>query len=284
MLVLLRSQARQRHVLEGDRFARTDGGIGDPVRPHVVHLEQQAVREAALQRGLQRIEVVVAVVGLEAEGAEAGQRPLAGRRIDQVHGVLAEQVMPLAADVGDLADEIVPQLLLHHEIPVVVGEILAVTVDRLRAEELILRIEERHQRIRQRRKIGGRERIARHGALRRIAEIVVLIAAVVDAEAAADGGLAVEDRRAPRPGRCAVRSPSCWDRSKACPWGRSRRSPAISTTADRFRISCDYRVVFVPQSEVQSEVRSHLEFILRIALIEGAPVADHAFALQIGRG
>ncbi len=55
------------HVLKGDRFARADGRVRDTVRPHIVRLEQQAAREPPLQRSLQRIEVVVAVVPLEPE-------------------------------------------------------------------------------------------------------------------------------------------------------------------------------------------------------------------------
>ena len=51
--------------------------------------------------------------------------------------------MALAADVGDLADEIVRQFLLDDEVPVLVGQILAVAVDGLGAEELVLGIEER---------------------------------------------------------------------------------------------------------------------------------------------
>ena len=148
MLVLLRSQARQRHVLEADGFARADGGVGDAVRPHVVRLEQQSADEAALQGGLQGVEVVVAVVGLEAERAEAGQRARAGGRINQVDRVLIEQVMALAADVADLADEVLRQFLLDHEVPVVVREILAVAVDCLGAVELVRGIEERGQRVR----------------------------------------------------------------------------------------------------------------------------------------
>lgn len=107
---------------------------------------------------MQGIEVVIAVVGLVTERSESCERALAGNRIDQVDGVLAKQMVPLTADVGDLADEIVTQLLLDDEIPVVIGEVLAVTVERLWAEELILRVKEGGQRIRQRRKIAGRER------------------------------------------------------------------------------------------------------------------------------
>jgi len=41
------------------------------------------------------------------------------------------------------------------------------------------------------------------------------------------------------------------------------------------------RIVLIPQPQVQSKSRAHLEFVLRITRIEGAPGADHALALQI---
>ena len=40
------------------------------------------------------------------------------------------------------------------------------------------------------------------------------------------------------------------------------------------------RVVFVAQSQVQGQIRRDSEFVLRVALIERAPVADDALALQ----
>ena len=45
-----------------------------------------------------------------------------------------------------------------------------------------------------------------------------------------------------------------------------------------------HRVVFVAQAQVQCQIRGDAELILRIALIERPPAADHALALQIGRG
>src|SRR5438876_5028031 len=100
--------------------------------------------------------------------------------------------MALAADVRHLPDKIVRELLLDHEIPVLVIEILATPVDRLRAEELILRIKESSQRIGQGREVGRRQRITRHGAFGWIAEIVVLVSAVVDSVAAANRGPAMK--------------------------------------------------------------------------------------------
>jgi hypothetical protein len=73
---------------------------------------------------------------------KADKRALAGGRIDQVHGVLVEEVMAFAAHVADLGDEAVSQFLLHHEVVVVVREVLAMAVDGLGAEELVGGVEE----------------------------------------------------------------------------------------------------------------------------------------------
>ncbi len=75
--------------------------------PHVVRLEQQSTGKPAQQRCLQGIEVIVAVVRFQAEGAEIGQRPQTCRRIDQVDTVPGEEVMPAAADVTKLRHKIV---------------------------------------------------------------------------------------------------------------------------------------------------------------------------------
>src|SRR5262249_49083156 len=130
-----------------------DRGIGDAMRPHVIHMEQQAAYEAPLYGRLQRVELVVAVVGFEAELPEPGKRPLAGHRVEQIDGVPGEQVSTLAAYVADLGDEIAGQLLLHHEIPILIGKVFAMAIDRLWSEELILRVQERDQRKRQSREI-----------------------------------------------------------------------------------------------------------------------------------
>src|SRR5262249_51885253 len=102
--------------------------------------------ETPLDRCLQRVEVVVAVVGLEAERSETGQRALARRRVEQVDCIFAEKMVPLATDIGDLPDKLLRQLLLHHEVPVFVVQVLSMPVERLRREELIPGIEKRHQR------------------------------------------------------------------------------------------------------------------------------------------
>src|SRR5215470_6906734 len=119
------------------------------MRPHIVHLEQQAVDEAALYGSLQGIEVVVALVRLQSELPEPGQWALAGSRINQVDLVSGEEMMPRAADIADLGDEITGQLLLDHEVPVLVSEVLTMAVNCFRGKELVLRIQERHERKRQ---------------------------------------------------------------------------------------------------------------------------------------
>src|SRR5262249_1354858 len=95
-------------ALKSDRFAGADGSIANSMRPHVIGLEQETPREAALQGCLQRVEVILAGAGLEPEGAESRQRALGGRRVDQVDRVLAEQMMTFASDIGDLPDEVLP--------------------------------------------------------------------------------------------------------------------------------------------------------------------------------
>src|SRR5262249_47868576 len=111
--------------------------------------------------------------------------------------VSAEQVMALAADVRNLRHKIVRNLLLNDDVPVLVVEILAMAIDRFGTVELILGIEERDQGIGQRGKIRRGKRIARDGAFGGIGEIVVVVAAIINAEAAADGSLAVEHRGCP---------------------------------------------------------------------------------------
>src|SRR5215470_13988271 len=167
-------------------------------------MKQQAANEAPLDGHLERVELVVAVVCLQAKRAKPGKRPLVGDRVDQIDGVPGEQVGTLAADVADLGNEITGQLLLDHEIPILVGKVLAMAIDRLWSEELILGVQERNQRVGQCGKVGGTQTEARNGALCRIAEVVVLVAAVVDTVAGAKDGSAV--KRSRRPGRPEPRS------------------------------------------------------------------------------
>src|SRR5215471_8086356 len=140
-------------VLKGYRLTSADGGVGDAVRPHVIHLEQEAADIAPLDRCLEGIEVVIAIVRLQTERAEALQRALAGRRIDQINRVPGKQMMADAANISQLSYEISGQLLLDDEVPVLVGEIFSVAVYSLGAEELILRIEEGYQWIREVREV-----------------------------------------------------------------------------------------------------------------------------------
>src|SRR5215469_15336248 len=100
--------------------------------------------------------------------------------------------MALAAGIAHLQQPVGRQLPLDQEIPVLVVEILAVTVDGLGAKELVLGIEEGNQRERQSREVGRGKRIARDSAFRRIAKVVVLIATEENAEARPDGSLRVQ--------------------------------------------------------------------------------------------
>jgi hypothetical protein len=59
------------------------------------HLRQQPARKPAVQHRLQRVEIVVGVVRLEAEGTETGKRTLAGERIDQIDCFAIEEVVSL---------------------------------------------------------------------------------------------------------------------------------------------------------------------------------------------
>src|SRR5271157_3436715 len=73
MSLLLRSQARQPISWKPTLVPDPSEASVMPLRPHVIHLEQQAADEPALDGGLHGVEVVVAVVGLQAERAERGQ-------------------------------------------------------------------------------------------------------------------------------------------------------------------------------------------------------------------
>src|SRR5262245_52491288 len=90
--------------------------------------------------GLPRVEVIVAVVGLQAEGTEPGKRTRSGRGIDQIDRVLRKEMVSFTTRVARLEQPVLGQLLLDHEVPVFVVEVLAVPVDRLGAEKLVLRI------------------------------------------------------------------------------------------------------------------------------------------------
>ena len=52
-----------------------------------------------------------------------------------------------AAQVTELRDKGARQLLLHNHVPLLIRKVLAVTVDRLRREQLVLWIKKGNQRI-----------------------------------------------------------------------------------------------------------------------------------------
>src|SRR6266852_5359544 len=89
-------------ILERDALAGSVRRIGDPVGPHVLGLPQESAGEAPLERSLQRIKVVVAVVRLQTELGELRERALARSRIDAIDRVACEQMMTLAAHVPGL--------------------------------------------------------------------------------------------------------------------------------------------------------------------------------------
>src|SRR5207248_428748 len=108
-----------------------------------------------------------------------------------------------------------------------------------------------------------------------IAEIVVLVSAVVDSVAAANRGPAMKHRRRPRhpesrPEILRVRIVV----------GRPLRAePAAALYVDHRRAVQNlvhYRIELVPQSDIERQVRRHLELVLPIGLIKRPPAADHS--------
>ncbi len=180
--------------------------------------------------------------------------------------------MTLAADIGELADKIVRELLLDHEVPILVVEVLAAPVDCLRAVELVLRIEEGCERIGQSREVRRGKRVPWYRALGRIAEVVILVAAVVDAEPAPERSLPMEDTWSP-----------CHADSRAeilrvgIVVGRAFRTEAAATRdVDHGRAVqnlVDHRIELVAETEIEGEVRGSFELVLRVALIESTAVA-----------
>ena len=103
------------------------------MRPHVLGLPEESVLEGALQRSLQRIEVTVGAIALEAIRTERRNGPGGGFRQEAVGGNFAEQVATPAAYIAHLSDKAVGQLLLNVEVPVFVVQVFPVRIDRLRA-------------------------------------------------------------------------------------------------------------------------------------------------------
>src|SRR5260370_12839393 len=97
-------------------------------------------------------------------------------------------MMPFAAHVADLTREAEWQLLLDVEVPVLVVAVLSMTVDGFGREELVLRHKERSDGVGEARDIRVGNGVAGHGAFHGVAEIVVLVGAVIHAEAGADDG------------------------------------------------------------------------------------------------
>src|SRR2546423_8220916 len=92
--------------------------------------------------------------------------------------------MSFTADVRDGANEVMPQLLLDLEIPVLVVEIAPVAVNALGTYTFGLSTaQERANRIGEIGHVCRRQRKPARDTLVRIAEVVVLIGAVVDSEA-----------------------------------------------------------------------------------------------------
>src|SRR4051794_19512939 len=154
--------------------------------------------ERALDRHLKRMKIAVRIVVLNAELAELRERALPPRRVDQIGGARLEEVVPFASGVSDPRDEAARQLLLDIKIPVLVIQVVAKAIDPLGAEAQRLKladegIDRKGQIVHHRRG----KRVSRGGALVRVAEIVVLVRAEVNAESRAEDGLSAEARRRP---------------------------------------------------------------------------------------
>ncbi len=192
-------------------------------------------------------------------------------------------MVSFASRITDLEEPVFRQLLLNHEVPVLVVQVLAMPVDRLGTEQLILGVEESCQGEGQRRKIRGRKRVTRHGAFRRIAEVVVLISAVVDTEASANRSLAMQRGRRPRKAQPWPEVLRVWIivrralRAEAAAAGNIHHRGAVQNLVNN-------RVVLVAQTYVQREVGTHLEIVLSVCLIEGPAAAGHALSLQVRGG
>src|SRR5262249_34411719 len=147
-------------------------------------------------------------------------------------------------------------------------------VNRLGTEELILWVKERRQRERQSREVRRTERKARGGAFRRIAEIVVLIAAVIDPVSAADDRLSTEHSRRP----CHAQT---WPQilRVRIVIGRPLRTESTATLYVDYRRTIQdlvrNRVVFIPEPQVQRQVWVHFELVLKVVLVKSAAISNH---------
>ena len=105
--------------------------VRDAFRPLILRLPQKAMRERALQRHLQRMEIAVAVVpasGRTPANCGNGRLPVAGSIRFVVRE--SEQLVSFAALVTDREHETARQLLLDIEVPVLVVQIAAKPIDR----------------------------------------------------------------------------------------------------------------------------------------------------------
>src|SRR5436853_4577205 len=90
------------------------------------------------------------------------------------------------------------QLLLDHEIPILVVQIAPIPVDSFGAQALGLKqAQKRSQRIGEVGNVRRGKTIAARCALMRIAEVVVLVSAIIDSESSADDRFSLEYPRAP---------------------------------------------------------------------------------------
>src|SRR5258708_284984 len=251
------------------------------MRPHVLGLQQPAARKTALQRELKRIEIIVAMVRLQSERGKLRQCSLSRRRIDQVHLLTVEEMMPFAAHVAHLARETEWQLLLDVEIPVLVVAVLSMTVDGFGREELVLRHKERSDGVGEARDIRVGNGVAGYGALDGVAEIVVLVGAVIDAEAGADDSRFIAEEFV-GPGYPETRPEIVRIRIVE---RRAQGAEAATThyvnglgTAQYFVVDA---VKLIAQAQIERQIGRHLELVLRIADVERAAPAVNALWGQI---
>src|SRR3954454_9862083 len=124
--------------------------------PHVLGLPQETVCERALEGQLQRVKIAVSVVMLDSKLAEVRQRTLSRHGVEAVIGAGIEKVVALAADIADHADKAVRKLLLNLEVPILVVQVAAQTIDSLRTGAFRLKTtSERRDWVREVWHIGG---------------------------------------------------------------------------------------------------------------------------------
>ena len=135
------------------------------------------------------------------------------------------------------------------------------------------------ERVGQIREIRRGESVAGNGALQRIAEIVVLVGSIINAEAGADDRLAAAGRR--RPGEADARTPvvRIGIIERRALWAEAAATLDIDHRGAVQNL-VRYRVELISQAEVQGQVRRDLELILRVAREERPAVAANAFPFE----